>query len=328
MGLEFYEFRSLFTYAKDQHHELRKRDPVDFYEELIRGDGITVDMGYHASENSQNLVFMMERDLYKWTRPYYKIYPSLLKPLTELKMEVPPSYITLPYPTIEMRYYKGSGELYFGEEIQTILATIKNANELSFDYPIDGIDKVILLVTRTKNRTGFSFIHLEKDTNVEDSLYISEEFFKRANPDQDFKQVERIIRTVVGTSFFSMDSHELIMPDLPRKVIQRYNELKSPLEKEQLLKREQKKTIGHRVGREIDLPRPLYENLGQTQTTSNPTESHQRTYSHVRSGHLRLQRYGPKDTPTYQTIFIAPTVVRPDLPMSTTPSKGHRVRSQ
>jgi hypothetical protein len=71
------------------------------------------------------------------------------------------------------------------------------------------------------------------------------------------------------------------------------------------------------VGRTIEIPRPLYDSKVYDTTENEPTGRHL-NYSHIRSGHLRWQKKGGKGSKgRYDLIFVAPTVVRPDLPMKT-----------
>jgi hypothetical protein len=162
------------------------------------------------------------------------------------------------------------------------------------------------------------FIPLLEGETVEEVLEeASQEWYHESKDVSDF--FKTMMRILIGISFFSMDNHELIMPDLPRRVISAISHSKTQQEKDQRLADAMKKQPGFKVGKEIELPRPI---VVPDPYKSEPT-GRELQYSHLRSGHLRLQRYGSQGNYTYETIFIEPTVVRPDLPMGQSP--GYKV---
>lgn len=67
------------------------------------------------------------------------------------------------------------------------------------------------------------------------------------------------------------------------------------------------------LGADIVLPR-----RGKPAGPTEPTEGSGRSlqWAHVRQGHLRLVPTGPRSERTYVLRYIAPTVVRPDLPLA------------
>jgi hypothetical protein len=81
--------------------------------------------------------------------------------------------------------------------------------------------------------------------------------------------------------------------------------------------------IGYEVGRHIDLP---YRSSNTTGVTLG--DGRQLEFGHIRSGHMRWQpRKDDAREWTRELIFVAPTVVRPDLPLKPTLTP-RRVRAE
>lgn len=135
--------------------------------------------------------------------------------------------------------------------------------------------------------------------------------------------VRRILKLAIATCFFGTNSHEIIMPDLPRRKIRRYHRAKSEgnLREQRKILEEAKRRgmFGWKVGSEIDLPAPVVEHL----TSHESREKRELKYGHIRTGHVRMQQKGPRRDPYYELVFIEPTLVRPDLPFRA--SHGYRI---
>jgi hypothetical protein len=88
--------------------------------------------------------------------------------------------------------------------------------------------------------------------------------------------------------------------------------------------------------RKVFAPRPNTWTLGADiqlpggRSESSPGESDgpsgELRFSHIRQGHLRMQRVGPRADPSYVLKYIGPTVVRPDLPLAERATR-HRLDS-
>lgn len=70
------------------------------------------------------------------------------------------------------------------------------------------------------------------------------------------------------------------------------------------------------VGRALVLPKPLEGPRSEVDPNLPEDQRRHLSHGHVRSGHLRWQRYGSRqEEGRYELIFVPPTVVRPDLPL-------------
>jgi hypothetical protein len=130
--------------------------------------------------------------------------------------------------------------------------------------------------------------------------------------DKDFGQRmarRRVLSLVIATMLIAI-SHDkrLIKPE--------QRGLKHKLKAEKARKRGDKSAgLGNKgflVGADIKLPKDLRKAISEPAGT----EGSRLNYGHVRSGHLRVQPYGKQgEKKSYKVIFIAPMLVRPDLPL-------------
>jgi hypothetical protein len=113
------------------------------------------------------------------------------------------------------------------------------------------------------------------------------------------------------------------MPDLPRKVVEKYWSDKAKGEHAKAAHQVQRaiaESVGWTVGREIDLPTTEYRYLHRAASEGGHRELSQ---GHLRRGHMKMQPCG-EQSKDRKLIFVAPTIVRPDLPLRA--SHGYRLR--
>lgn len=162
----------------------------------------------------------------------------------------------------------------------------------------------------TNHHSMFALPLLDESTTVEELLRKYDE--QMVEHDHDFSQRivrRRILSLVIATMLIAVsDDKRLIRPE-QRGVRHR---LKAEKAKKRGDKGAGLADKGFLVGADIKLPKDLQQALKPAGTG----EGHSLQYGHVRSGHLRIQPYGKRDgKKTYKVIFIAPTLVRPDLPL-------------
>lgn len=131
------------------------------------------------------------------------------------------------------------------------------------------------------------------------------------------------IRTAIAVAMFAVNRHELVAPDIDREIlVRKFPGGKSKASQkiaEEKRQREIAKVKGWKVGSEIDLPRPRVITQGHP-----PERGGELSCGHVRSGHMKMQPCGPRNQDR-KLIFVAPTVVRPDLPIRA--QHGYRIRT-
>jgi hypothetical protein len=148
------------------------------------------------------------------------------------------------------------------------------------------------------------------------------------HPSEEFRR--SLLSVAIAACFFMCHNHEYVAPDIHPRLIERYRKAKnakSGKEVEQTSKQSRKLGYnGSTIGREIELPEPIVRYIDE-QDQSGGGKSWEMKWSHVRSGHMRHQPFGPRIEGKHKLIFIAPMLVRADLP--TSPSqKGYRIEDR
>jgi hypothetical protein len=141
---------------------------------------------------------------------------------------------------------------------------------------------------------------------------------------QDPDILRRLMRVVCGVCFFGVDQHEVILPDLRRKTIERFQREKrepnAAEAKAALAEAKELGLFGFKVGSEIDLPSARVNYRGTSQGQDGTREL---TSGHIRRGHVGFRACG-EGRQDRRLVFVHPAIVRPDLPMQS--SHGYRVR--
>jgi hypothetical protein len=135
-----------------------------------------------------------------------------------------------------------------------------------------------------------------------------------------------IFKLAICVAFFSVDNHERLMPDIPRKKIVQYvrarkagdNQTMKELEEEA---REVRRGTGFLI-REIELP--TNEVVRRKQSKETGTGRHHQ-WGHFRRPHLHTVTFG-KDRNEKKVVWFERIRVRPDLPLK--PVNGYKIRDE
>lgn len=331
MGVDFYRWPSMYHLAK-QHAKkslgvISKNDgPLEAYSKLERFFESRKDLMSIISTKA-------ELEWFQHGNPYYKIWPKMANALSNISIDIEGRFFHMPYPTIEICLPKGDGAIRESAESPILCSILLYLDNWTKNYKHaklveDGRDYSLMVhyqfdVDVDKDYMGYYFrLGITKDKtlsqSVEDVMGASTYYMDGYVPSPDF--VRKIVRIAVATCFFGINNHEQIMPDIPYKFIEKYHSAvarKDKSEAEKLL--DKAKRLGHfgwKVGSELDLPRPIVHH--ETKSSSAGTGK-ELLYGHLRSGHMRMQKYGSKadanNPERYELIFIPPTTVRPDLPL-------------
>jgi hypothetical protein len=314
---EFHEFpdlyRELLGRGGDLAGELKAIGPAEFYQRRAVG---AMNRGKSADhEVASDLLHQAEGAWYAAGRPYYKVWPSIAEALCHTDMRVDGEFFRLPFAGVEVRLPVRDNPL---EPCRALVAARIEATSPDRDWSLviaftdgpPGSDRTLTWIADMPVRVGLS---------LEDAL--DQTALLTQCPDSGLAR--RAMRVVVGVAFFGLDRHEVILPDLPRRVVERYRrERRQPTEAEgRLLLQEAREAglHGWRVGSEIVLPTATVEDRDAEQGDG---ERHL-TAGHVRRGHMRWQAYGERHGQR-RLQFIPPTVVRADLPLRS--QHGYRVQ--
>lgn len=324
---DFWEHPDMYRWAlydlerkghRNQRDAVRAAGPVRFYTE--RGlPAISPDDPDRFAVEAINLC---EQELYRSGRPYYKVWPSIASALCHTEMRIDGEFFRTPYDGIEIRLPKADNPLL---PACALIAARMQGNLWS-----DGRDWSFVVVWFSnvpefwsKDDAGHYWIAdipVRRGLSLEDAL--DQTALVRQCPDPELAR--RLVRVAVGVCFFGLDNHEVILPDLPRRVVERYqSERRQPTASEaakELKRAKELGLFGYRVGSEIDLPSAVVERRLPEEDTS---EHRELTCGHIRRGHLRLQPCG-EGRRERRLIFLPPTLVRPDLPLQS--AHGYRVR--
>jgi hypothetical protein len=251
---------------------------------------------------------MFEQHWHGLGEPYYKVAPSMVEALMCTRVDIDCKFLKFSYPVVSIRlpqnHVRNDANAPWLRGVLCTTYAIPDLEEIKFIYAMD-----------FRGRYGdhgvcFQFT-LQPGKTLEECFY-TPAFNPHPPPGDDgywptAEFQRRILGLVVGTLFFAIGG-KLTERDRPS--------VSEGLRNKKLLKKS-KGTIGsarkgYVVGQDILLPKSY-------RSIRNPFlagEGNRLTHGHIRCGHLRWQPHGPRGNPSsYELIFIAPTVVRPDLPL-------------
>lgn len=280
-----------------------------------------------------------EYDWYALKRPTFKILPGLVDALAHTSIDVESERVKMPFPSFKIELPAGNtlGESCGAKGFDGLLVTTSDI--INFEA-IEGGQAAKLHIFGTRRgdtdprvyaplgykgycraTAGFGTFPLTHHHSMfalpltDESLTVQELLAKydaqMMEHDKDFSQRlvrRRVLSLVVATMLIAIsDDKRLIKPE---KLGVRHR-----LKAEKARKRGDKTAglanKGFLVGADIKLPKDVQRAISKPAGTGRELD-----YGHIRSGHLRLQPYGKQDEKKrYKVIFIAPTIVRPDLPM-------------
>jgi len=309
-------------------------------EEMIRqsmmkspASGNVVTYNCHAVEHNWNCI----------GRPYYKVWPGITHAMRDVSLDVPSECLRRPYEFWELRLPYGTFHDVYrgcvlvrhsfrdelgGREMFRRAGTggAKEHNKIKLeDIEKDG---------RVQSALEFYYMHGDdpRGTVTLTTFYVRlgrtikqgyDEFL--GNDDDGGAWLTRdhrawLFRIVVGVTLFAINQHEMIMPDVKQEVIERKPRGKKKQKAMAQMARKPVNPKGWLVGSEIDLPRPIVTGNGAARSLGEELE-----YGHMRSGHMKMQPCG-RGSKERKLIFVAPTIVRPDLPFRQ--AHGYRIRDK
>lgn len=276
-----------------------------------------------------------EFDWYNSGQPYFKIWPSMIGALCHISLKLDCSLIRTQYYAFEVRFPITDNPMRESPESPELRAMLvclhsdiqnKNDDALMLSLWMDfGESSHIQGDPLEEPVMAFIRFHLKNGTSIEDAFdhkcpimpglegYYPSDAFQKA-----------VLRLAIGVMFFSVDQHEIVAPDIPRKLIDKYAAAKrqnNPGAMREVLQKARRRlnlpqysSGGFVIGRDIDLPKRVIRDYRDAQP--NTGEKHwEISYGYVRSPHVRMQPVGPKDSPQVKAIVISAHPVRPDLPM-------------
>jgi len=336
--MDFYDFTTIFSLAgkKALGYE-------EFYRQIIlesiqdgarRNERGGVPFCHLATAINQ---FNSELDWYRGKQPYYKVYPDYVELFMKTKLHVPTKFLRLPFSSILIRFPKeNTYPNASGHPVRTILASEYNS-ELLIGDPVPGEKRRMQIwidigekesdfgkfdLSKTLDGPVYSFCHLIMKDDENDTI---EDAFYRLPPGYKFesgiliteKFMEYCLRIVSAVAFLATGADQLIQPDILTKDQSKYEEA-SPERKKQLVEKSLKRgKHGFTVGKESVIGKHWLshsKNIGTGKALK---------YSHLRSGHFHVVRYGPGKRLS-RVDFFQQIRVKPELPLKFT---GRRTKA-
>lgn len=320
MKMDFFRWRDMYHIARQNGSVPKSDGPKEAYQRLgfrfLRSDDF-------MSAKSCNAELLW----YQHGNPYYKVWPAMAAALSNTKIDIDCKFLQMPFPTIEVCLPKHPSHQFREHPDAPAVTSMLVYRDDDLRGAKDNREASLMVhyqldVDLDKPWMGWYFnMGLKSGTSIANRFELSwkksAHFDDGYEPSKEF--TEKIVKLAVAVCFFGTHNHQVIMPDIPNRLIERYHDAKQRRDKseaEKLLQRA--KDMGHfgwRVGSEIDLPQPIVKHINRDESGTTG-EGNELQFGHVRSGHMRYQPYGSKDEPNhYELIFIPPTTVRPDLPL-------------
>lgn len=264
-------------------------------------------------------------------RPYYNIHPKLVSKLTRINLEkIPANLIELPnrLPAVNIRFAQQHPELTIHEGLHT--ANMLNqsqevpagsfAHSLLFaDMRADGVDQVYFIIDfdiyqqfagydHKQPCYGVFPLHLDGNKSVAEAVEETARSSIGSGPDY-VAVAANCLRLAITIGFMANSSSELIEPDVLSKLRNDFD-LGDEGRRNMIVEKSRRKgKIGWNVGNDLMFlgHQPVRGGHSSEQT------GRELDWAHIREGHPRAVRYGPKHQ-LVKIMWIRPTVVRPDLP--------------
>ena len=310
--------------------------------QLSNGDAIEL-LNNISQENTERGIFCRnlmrdETALHRhhaeieWARdgkPYYKVWPRIAEELTKTQLNFDNSYLHSPYDIFEVAL--AGPDRRFGSTVLVAYLLRESFRLIGTEEVEKKHDKKVvaylsLLYLMPEDEPGMvtniHFNFFEGSTPAQDLEFMEVNYGSRVSYGENLEATElaELVSIVIGVMMFGIHNHELVLPDIKTPIIDGRGKRKKVLQK-QAERGAAKDCNGWLVGSEIDLPQP--EVVGST--CVRPGAGTPLKFGHMRSGHMRMQPCGPKNKDR-KLIFLAPTVVRPDLTIRQ--SHGYRIKDE
>lgn len=325
--MTFHEFHDDYRVFRNADRKNRAVQPEDFYRKFMRDPARLALDGFNQITLARRIE--SQKEFYKWGKPYVKVYPMMAVYLAQTKADIDCKYLKPAYPTFEIRLSLEDNEFYEGEhQLKTVLAHFTDRYvHLYLDFGWDQGQFGLYYEVEFELIEGKT---ISESIEAIPFLPDSQELLKMVRGEPFKKQLSRgmirsVVSLVITVNFFLTSEHEIVAPDIIRKHYDKFIAARNAGDEDtiaELIERSAKD--GHNgwtVGREISLPRSVVHFHRDSSHTSEG--GWELRWGHIRSGHLRLQPFGPRELGEKKLVFIMPSVIRADLPMR--PKVGYRI---
>ena len=315
--------------------------PADLYPRIMQRPGTSAIIAAGAA---------MQWTWHDSLEPEYKAWPAAVAALAATKIEIGCEHLRMPFPTIAIRLPVDFVQEPGKPVIHSVFATIFR-NTAGGSFATTSLDAA---PTARSRFLSVRWRNLGEDVPAilsvmikwkeqggpfdDDSFFVVSIGLKPGETiEERLQKVEAKSSTLVGTAYVptmklmrEMLSLAIGVSFMATGRVKKERPIVAPDKKPRHERRRwEKEHDGQKqpvfsVGRDLILPREegVASPKEAGETGPGEGEGRQLKYGHFRSGHLRFQPYGSRAAPTYDLIFVTPTLVRSDLPLRTkTPSK-------
>lgn len=273
---------------------------------------------------------LAERTWNTMGRPSYRVAPALADALADTDLDLDATFIRFPHPVFGIEL-PASFDLRNrgGHRLEGLLVsavreeTTQAGRAIGIDAPDgagdwrfivlqtwrdeDGAPVVFTLSLKPGDRVGARIREIEANADF------SEAYVKRGHDGTITGEdaLRRIIALALGSALFAVGANARLVrpvgrPPEARKKRQGRRADRRPPEPRRWV-----------LGADISLPGRADRPAGAgADTDDEDAPGRSLRWSHVRQGHLRLTPTGPRSDRRYVLRYIAPTIVRPDLPLA------------
>lgn len=296
---------------------------------------------------------LAEDQYYCAGKPYYRLYPEMLAALAKINIDIDAGLLRLPFPAFRIDFPRDTyrehddapyirGMLVTGKQsgdkpIRSTLDTvfrptqlrpapsgIKDPSYITIDADFGDEERILpgfqvpckpfVVIETVGGRTIHEHIIEAFDHSYRDGTQAFIDDQQGYFPGQEF--MASWARIAVGIAFFAINRHEVVIRDIPAALKRKLDNAKASRSKKRITKarsRLQPFYKGFTVGKELLVPRTL------TDSDDGEHTGRELNFAHLRTGHMRWQAHG-SGMQDRKLIFIHPTIVRKDLPMSPEPT--------
>lgn len=311
--MEFHQYKTHWQIVKENAKEYRSdyRLFYDRYAEILQEEIKTNDITNNLLSISGEVAFL---DSHK---PYFKVWPGIAKELMNVDFNIPSTFLKFPFKAYEIRLPKTDNPLRFrGKEVTQLLVhehERMGAKRLHIVYRLS--DEFYKERYHSWYVTALLDHRITINKMIESVLIYS----PHATTKENAEFFQSICRLAISVAFFGTNQHDLIIPDLPKKIAEKYDNA-SDTEKKELSNRAARQGHnGYRIGsREKLLP------CVRSEGHNGGGEGRELAYGHLRRPHMHMYRCGPRDNSRYELRFISLVHVRPDLELK--PNVGYSIK--
>lgn len=327
-----------------------------FYASFSRG--MRVDRTTVASYRQM----MEEYRWYRLGQPRYRVYPGMVSALAGISIDIDAAHLRLPFPTFTVElpkdYFREHDKAPY---LRGLMVHCRRRDGSSkhdqFDYGVSYTntqENQIVVGPKPPDANDVMIVDMDFGDEVATSPFskereicpckpfaifdidggktISERFDLMPKlppiddgymPSLEFQKA--CLRIAVGIAFFAVNDHEVVERYIPggyREKLERATREGNKKTAQKTNNEIRNAGFAHmfEVGREL----VINERTEPGEPREESATGQHLQWGHVRGAHMRWQPHGPRDAPDYKLIFIAPTRVRPDLPLR--PGAPHAVK--